>query len=126
MTLIRNFNHSIALLPSAARVATINSADQENLKARGLHVIIDVTLDPAAASITPTIQSRDPLSGTYHDLLVGNAIVAVGTTILKVYPGIAVSANAAASDILPRVWRLRMVHADGDSITYSVGAELVI
>lgn len=114
------------VLVSVARTATVNSADQINADGRGVHVIIDVTVDPAAASVTPTIQGRDPLSGVYYDILVGNAITAVGTTILKVYPGIGAVANGAASDVLPRTWRVRMVHADDDSITYSVGANSIV
>ncbi len=118
-------NYEAPLFASAARTATENSPDQQNIEARGLHVIIDVTLDPALASITPHIQGKDPASGKYYDLLVGVAITATGTTVLKVYPGIAVAANAAASDIMPKTWRVRMVHVDADSITYSVGAALV-
>ncbi|KKM84780.1 hypothetical protein LCGC14_1295670 [marine sediment metagenome] len=117
-------NTNIEVLPSAARIATLNSADLD-CQGRGVHVIIDVTVDPALASVVPKIQGFDPLSGTWYDLLVGVAITAVGTTVLKVYPGIAVAANVAASDVVPPVWRVRMEHADADSITYSVGAALV-
>lgn len=119
-------NSNFTLLASAARVADVNTADQVNHGARGVHVIIDVTLDPASASFTPTIQGKDPLSGKYYDLLVGNAITATGTTVLKIYPGIVALANAAANDILPRDWRVKLVHVDGDTITYSVGVQLVL
>lgn len=118
-------NEHINLLTSLARTAAINTPDQTNLDHRGLHLIIDVTVDPALASITPTIQGLDLLSGKYYDILVGLAIAATGTTVLKVYPGIAATANVAASDILPLIWRLKMAVADADSITYSVAAELV-
>ncbi len=119
-------NYEATLFASAARTATADSPDQQNIEARGLHVIIDVTLDPALASITPHIQGKDLVSGEYYDLLVGVAIAATGMTVLKVYPGITVAANVSASDILPKTWRVRMVHADGDSITYSIGANLVL
>ena len=115
----------VELLDSKARTASENTPDQTNFGHKGLHLIIDVTLDPALASVVPTIQGKDPLSGKYYDLLVGLAIVATGTTVLKVYPGIAASGNVAASDILPSIWRLQLVHADADSITYSVAAVLV-
>lgn len=119
-------NHSLTALASAARTATVNSSDLTNYNARGLHCIIDVSAYPAAASVVPHIQAYDPLSTSYYDILVGNAIVATGTTILKIYPGITESANASASDIVPRTFRVRMVHADADSITYSVGIQLVL
>ena len=118
-------NYNTEVLSLLARTATLNSDDQVNHNGRGVHIIIDVTVDPALASIVPKIQGYDPTSGKYYDLLVGVAITAVGTTVLKVYPGIAASANVAASDMVPPVWRVRMEHADADSITYSVGAVMV-
>jgi len=119
-------NEHVELLPSIARTANVNTPDQSNLGHRGLHLAIDVTVDPALASVVPTIQGKDLLSGKYYDLLVGVAITAVGTTILKVYPGIVASANVAASDVLPLIWRLQLVHADTDSITYSVAVNLEV
>ncbi len=118
-------NGNVTVLVSEARTATVDSPDQANQEVRGLHVIIDVTSITTAPSVVPKIQGKDSLSGKYYDVLVGAAIVATGTTVLKVYPGIAASANVAASDILPAVWRVRMEHANADSITYSVGATVI-
>lgn len=119
------FNRNIEVFASAARTASVNSADFANEERHGLHLIIDVTADPASASITVTIEGKDAVSGKYYDILVSPAIIAVGTTVLKVYPGIAVSANAAANDVLPPTWRVKVVVVDTDSLTYSVGANLV-
>ena len=119
-------NHSGTLLASAARTASVASAAQVNYNARGVHVIINVSAYPAAASVVPTIQGYDPLSASYYDILTGAAIVATGYTVLKVYPGIGAIVNGAASDILPRNWRINMAHADADSITYSVGFQVVL
>ena len=116
---------TVEVLASAARTALVTGADQTNEYARGLHVIIDVTLDPALASITPTIQGKDEISGKYYDLLVGAAIAAVGVTVLKIYPGITVAANVSASDILPKTWRVNMAVADADSMTYGIAATLI-
>lgn len=113
------------IFTSAARTATINSPDLYAGDPKGLHLIIDVTAVAATPSVVPTIQGKDPLSGKYYDLLVGAAITATGTTVLKLYPGITAVANGAASDVLPDVWRLRMVHADADSITYTAAAHMV-
>ena len=117
-------NTNVEVLPSAARTATLNSDDLD-CQGRGVHVIIDVTAISATPSVVPKIQGYDPLSGKYYDVLVGVAITATGTTVLKVYPGIVASANVAASDVVPPVWRVRMEHADADSITYSVGAVVI-
>ena len=120
---MKNFNTQA--LESLARIATNNSGDLTNSGHTGIHVIIDVTVDPASASITPTIQGKDTVSGKYYTLLVGPAIAATGTTILKVYPGLTAVTNLVASDIVPSKFRILMTHADVDSITYSVGVSLV-
>lgn len=119
-------NTQETILASAARTATVNSADFVNYNARGLHVIIDVTAITATPSIVPKIQGKDSVSGNYYDILEGSPITTTGTNILKVYPGISAVVNASAADILPREWRIRVEHADADSITYSVGAALVL
>lgn len=117
-------NREKEILPSAARTATVDSPDALNWEGRGVQLVIDVTAAAATPSVVPHIQGKDPLSGKYYDLLVGAAITATGTTVLKVYPGITVAANLSASDFLPKTWRVRLVHADADSITYSVGAQV--
>jgi len=113
-------------LASAARTATNNSADFTNYNARGLHAIVNVSAVTGAASITPIIQGKDPVSGLYYDILAGLPITTVGTNVIKVYPGISAVLNAAAADILPRTYRLRVTHGTADSITYSVSGALVL
>lgn len=110
---------------SAARTATATSDTYTMDGARGLHVVIDVTAVTSTPSVVPTIDAFDPLSAKWYTLLTGAAITATGTTVLKIYPGIAASANVAASDIVPETFRVVMTHADTDSITYSVAAHLV-
>lgn len=117
-------NLATQILPSAARTAaTVASADQTNSGWRGVHVVINVSAY-TSGSYTPYIQSKDPVSGTYYNVLVGNAISATGVTVLKVYPGMATIANGAASDFLPRTWRVYFVGASSQSMTFSVGAFL--
>ncbi len=119
-------NTTETILASAARTTTTNSADFTNYNARGAHFFIDVTAVTATPSITVNIQGKDPVSGTYYNLLTSVAITTVSTAVLKLYPGIGAVANAAAADILPRTYRVSVTHADADSITYSVGASLVV
>lgn len=115
----RRANISGTLLASAARTATTSSADQTNYNGRGCHVIINATASAATPSVVPTIEGKDAVTGNYYTILTGTAITGAGTTVLKVYPGITPVANGAASDMLPRVWRLTMTAADADSLTYS-------
>jgi len=117
-------DYNVEVLPSTARTATVDSIDLEGL-GRGVHVVIDVTAKTGTPSVVPKIQGKDPISGKYYDLLEGSAISTVSTVVLKVYPGIAVSANVSANDILPPVWRVRMEHGNTDSITYSVSAAVL-
>lgn len=111
---------------SAARTATPTPTTFTSTRAeKGGHFVIVVTAVTATPSVVPAIEAYDPTSNTWYAVLTGAAITATGTTVLKIYPGIAVQANATAADILPQTWRVTMTHGDSDSITYSVAANLV-
>ena len=122
-------NLDVTLLASGARTATSSSADQDNFNGRGVIVTLDVTADPASASITLAIERKDSVGGKYEKLLDAVAVAAVGTHTYIVYPG----CGAAADDVvetngypLGRIWRVTVTHADTDSITYSVSGSLVL
>ncbi len=115
-----NFNANQVALAAAARTATTASADFANPGWRGAHVIMNVTAVPGGDSITLNIQGKDPVSGNYYAILTGLAETTTGTKVYKVYPGIGASANAAANDILPQIWRVSITHSAGTSFTYSV------
>lgn len=119
-------NHSSTILASAARTATTNSMDQTNYNGRGLHLVIDCTAATDTPSIVFTIQGKDELSAAYYTILASAAITGISTTVLRVYPGLTAVANTVASDVLPRIWRVNAVHADMDSITYRVGASVIL
>lgn len=118
-------NKDVALLASAARTATVNTTDQTNLAHRGAVVTIDCTASAATPSVVFTIQGKDA-AGTYYTILASAAVTGTSTTVLKVYPGLVAAANSAADHPLPLTWRVNCVHADADSITYSVSASLII
>lgn len=118
-------NYSSTLLASAARTATVNTSDQTNFGGRGVHVTINVTAASATPSVVFTIQGKDDLSGVYYTILASAAITGTGTTVLRVYPGLTAAANVTVNDVLPRTWRVNCVHADADSITYSLGASVI-
>lgn len=119
-------NRSVTLLASAVRAATNNTADQTNLNHRGVSVTIDVTAVPGVDTVTPKIQGKDELSGKYYDIVVGAAIVAQSTVVLKVCPGITPAANVAVADMLPKIWRVVLTHSAASNFTYSVGAALAV
>ena len=109
---------------SAARTVLQTGADIENPYGVGLILVIDITVDPASAVCTFTIQGKDPTSGKYYTILVSAGLAAVATTILRVHPELAVAANLVAKDMMPSIFRVNVAVADGDSMTYSVGATL--
>lgn len=128
-----SFNSSVprvnahhVMIPSAAYTATQNGTAQINPNMRGGIFTIDVSVDPAAASVTFVVQGKDELSNSWEDILTSAAITGVGTTFLKVYPGLVAAANLIVNDILPRIFRMRAVHVDGDSMTYSVGFQGIV
>lgn len=109
------------LLASKARTATTYSDPQTNTYWRGIKVFIDCTAASDTPSVTFTIQERDPIGGDYKDILTSAAVTATITSpvVLTVYPGCVAVANTVLNEPLPREWRLKATHADGDSITYS-------
>ena len=119
-------NEPRALLASAARTATVATSDQSNTGHRGVVVIIDVTAIASSPSVVATIQGKDEVSGKYYTILASAAIEATGTTVLRVFPGATNASNLVANDVLPSTWRVNLVHADTDSITYTVAAQVVI
>lgn len=116
----------ITLAASAARTATANfEPAARNRYAKGVIVLIDATAASSTPSVVFTIQGYDEAGDEWYDILSSAAVTGVSVTRLQVHPDLAASANAKANDLLPRRWRVRAVHADADSITYSIGACLV-
>ena len=119
-------NALITVLPSEARTQSVSSEDFENLHYRGVKVVVDVSDLSNTPDITVSIEGHDPVSGKYYEILKSASITAVGTTIMTVYPGIEAVSNVSASDVLPRYWRVSVVHDNSDSITYSIGATMIL
>lgn len=87
-------------------------------------ITIDCTAITASPSVVFNVENLDPASGKYNLVLASAAIVAVGTTRLLIGPALIAAANLVANDFLSKHWRVLPVHADTDSITYSVGVNL--
>jgi len=113
---------NITLFESAARTATVNSSDIENASA--ITVVVDATASAATPSVVVKIQGKDLTSGKYYDILTGAAITGISTNVYKVGQGTTAATNLAGSECLPQTVRVRLEHADTDSITYSVGASI--
>lgn len=126
LTFAQVSNTTVTPLTSTAQTATsVTSGDFGNFGYRGAHFIVNVTTF-TSGTYTPKIQGKDPVTGTYYDILVGPAISATGATILKIYPGISTIANGAASDVLPQTWRVVLTGASTPNMVLSVVANLEI
>lgn len=116
---------TVTVFTSAARTATENSAVFHSDGNRGVHLVIDATAAADTPSVVFTLQGYSGLGDDYYTLLASAAITGTGTTVLRVFPGSTVTANLAANDTMPPRWRVIATHADTDSITYSVTANLL-
>jgi len=119
-------NQDITLLTSAARSSTTASSDTTNHNSKGGHFVIDVTNVASTGTLTPTIEGKDSVSSEYYTILTGLEITAVGTYVVKVYPGVGQIPNGAASDILPKIFRINIVYGGSGDVTYSVGCALIM
>lgn len=112
---------------SAARTATPTAVTLQSGRYNYLHLVIDVTAIAATPSVVCTVDGQDPVSGKYYNLLTSAALTESGapyTRVLKIGPGLPVTANLSANDVLPDTIRVTMTHGDADSITYTVAANL--
>lgn len=109
------------IFASAARTATVNGQDMSNDAYKCVVVVLDITAAPGGDTVTLTVQGKDVLSGKYYTLLAGSAESSTGTKTYSVCPGITVTANVSAAQILPQTWRAIVTHSAGGSFTYSVG-----
>lgn len=110
---------------SAARIATPAPFEMACQGRNSLICVINVTASAATPSVVFTIQGYDRASDTWYTILASAAITGAGQTILRVMRGLTAAANLVANDLLPDKIRITPVHADADSITYSVGLCLV-
>lgn len=118
-------NYSGTALASAARTATTASADINNPDSVGVMVFLDLTAFTTAASLTLSIQAKDPASGKYVTLLTGAVVSTVSTVVYTVHPAVTETANVDVAAPLPATWRVNVVHGNANSTTYSVGFSLL-
>lgn len=113
------------IFASAARTATPTAVDLQVSHASGITLVIDTTAINLTPSVVFTVLGLDPISGKTWTLLASAAVTAVSTVVLDIWPGATAAANLAANKRLPQSIRVTAVHADADSITYSVTAHLL-
>lgn len=118
----------VTVLPSAARTATPANTNEYILtgKFRGLIVVVDVTAVTSTPSTVISIQGVDRVSGKTYAILDSAALVATGTTVLRVGAGLTAAANLVANDLVPPFIRIVATHGNANSMTYSVSAMICV
>lgn len=118
---------SVVLLASAARTATPTVGPGNDMdyltnhqRFRGAHIIMDATAIAATPSVTLEIEGYDYGSSTWYAIGTATAITSVSTNVIKVHPDLTAAAGSVFKDGIPYLWRVRAVHLDADSITYSL------
>ena len=123
-------NHAVSLLASAARTATLQSADQTCYNGTKMVVTVDISSITDTPSLTPYLQGKDSVSGNYFTIWTATAALTATGTVMYLFAlggsGSAGSYTEAVNLIVPRTWRLGMTHADSDSATYSVSADIIV
>ena len=126
-------NAELTIMASAARTITpSNSADQINYNWRGFVLFVNVTARASAVTLTPSIQSRDPVGGDYITVWTAAAAIntADGSVAYLFYPSPNTDAGSLYTEeidlLVSRTWRVRMVHSTTGSITYSVAASMLL
>lgn len=119
-----------ALLASAARTAALASATQTNYNARGVKVILDITVASGTGGLTIYIFEHDPVTDKGVFILQGASVTATGTYMYELYPGASAAAtgkvNTRVSATLGRTWHVYVSVGDGSSYTYSIGYQLIV
>lgn len=121
-------NTDVTLLTSAARTATVSTADQQAYFASGVYVYVKVTAITDTPSVVLTLEGKLP-NGDYVTLLTAVAVTGTGTTVYLLHPDAGAAAEGVTKVVnfpIPLNWRVTMTHGDADSITYEVYATVVI
>lgn len=97
-----------SLLTLTAANANINGADQTNPHASSIAVVVDITaISGTGATLVVTLEGKDPISGKYFTILASAGLIAIGTTVLRVFPSAAAVANLTVNGILPKTYRVK-------------------
>lgn len=98
---------------------------------KAAHIIIDVTSVTGAAAITADIigiggaSFASFIDQPQYTVLTGVTINAIGTTVLKIGPGLPGVANLTANDYMPPIFFVDINHANVEAIRYSVAVSLM-
>ena len=113
------------LITHTAASAGVSSAVVGCNQGAGLLLFINITaISGTTPTLTVTIKGLIDSSATAtYTILASSALNATGLTVLRVYPGLTASANAAANDVMPAYFRVdTAIGGTGPSVTATISA----
>lgn len=117
------------LLPSSSRTITSSSSIQKNHNARGVLLVIDVTVVPATSE-TLTFELKANVNGQNSWAYAFVTVPAtIGKYFLMVYPGVAEKDQNKVkqySAVVPRSWYAYVTHSGASAWTYSVSYATIV
>lgn len=116
---------SYAVFTSVARTASPTPVEFRNVCSAGIHVHVDVTAVTSTPSVIFAVEYFDEGTQAWIALLSGVAVATVSTKDLWLFPGSAVSAGLTDNKFLPHRFRISATHGNANSITYTVGMDLL-
>lgn len=78
-----------------------------------------------AFSQTITIQGKDEASGKYYDILASAVQTSISTRVLQAAPDLVAVTNLVIAALLPATIRVSITHTTANSITRTIGLQLV-
>jgi hypothetical protein len=115
-------NTDVTVLASASRTTT-QTVTFTNYNSAYLRVVLDMTV-VGTGSVTLSIDAQDTVSGKWVNLLTGAAVITNSTNVYTVGPGLPVTANVSANQMLSRFMRIVVTANNANAATYSVGRQL--
>lgn len=125
-----NVQFTIASVVARTTTLTVNNP-YVNYNARGVCFYINVTANPGAQTLTPSIEALDsPISSTPATIATFATIGGNLARYYMVYPGavesIAIGNLEVQGVALPRYWRFTMTHSGAGAWSYTVSANLIL
>lgn len=109
-------------LVSAARVITTSSPDIILPNHKGIAAYLNVTVASGTGGLQTVVETKDPASGSYRQVnTTPTAITGTGLNVYSLYPGVGTANTIGINHILGGHARIKVIHGDGSSYTYSVG-----
>ena len=116
-------------LSATGATGNITGGDMDNTMGHATGIFfVDVTTITGSSvpTMTFTVEGKDEASGKYYTLLASVGISVTSTVIMRICPDITAATNLIAQDVMPSVFRVKMVKANTlTNGTFTVGCNLV-